>query len=183
MVDTTIANWQYAVGAEDKSVTFGTDPLSGMELDLLVRSSLNAFPSVEQTSSDGRDVTGAGEEGGPPKILATRGQWNYDVPRARTEEIAWLLGYSLGDVSKVTGTLTAPVRQLFTVIPATDPGVIERFTLETVQHTDVNKRFLDCFLNSITLRMETGASNRTVNASAELVMPSCFHFNPHFTTR
>ena len=178
MVDTVLANWQHAIGAETKSATFGTDPYTTTSLDLRVRSALQAFPGVEQTSADGRDVTGAGEEGGAPKLLATRGAWPWEVPRARVEEMAWLLGFSLGGVTTVdaeaqeSGGVASAELKLHTVIPDIASGAINRFSAETRQHADVNKRFLDCFLNSITLRMNTGASNRTINASGELVFPS-----------
>ena len=178
MVDTVLASWQHAIGAGTKSAAFGTDPYAAASLNLRIRSALQAFPGVEQTSADGRDVTGAGEEGGAPKLLATRGAWPWEVPRARVEEIAWLLGFSLGDVTTVdaeadeSGSIASAELKLHTIIPDTTSGAANRFSAETRQHTAVSRRYLDAFLNSITLRMNTGASNRTINASGELVFPS-----------
>lgn len=169
MADTFLANWVYGVGIKTASATFGTDPYAG-GLDLGLSAGLTAFPTVEQNSSDGRDVVGSGEEGGKPKLLATRGQWNWETPRATYNELAWLLAYSLGDITTAAGSANA--FKAHTVVPATTSGLIKRFTLETRQHGDVSKRFKDAFLNSMTLRMNTGASARTIAASAEIVMPS-----------
>lgn len=169
MVDTFLANWVYGIGIADASETFGTDPYAG-GLDMGLSAGLTAFPTVEQNSSDGRDVVGSGEEGGAPKLLATRGQWNWETPRATYNELAWLIGFSLGDVLTAAGASDA--YKAHTVVPVITSGLIKRFTLEARQHVDVNKRFKDAFLNSITLRMNTGASARTIAASAEIVMPS-----------
>ena len=84
MVDTVLANWQHAIGAETKSLAFGTDPYAAASLDLRIRSALQAFPGVEQTSADGRDVTGSGEEGGRTQAAGhTRRMAVGSAPRSR----------------------------------------------------------------------------------------------------
>ena len=185
MTEVYLTDWDYSVAAEDISATYGTDPIATDGTQYSFVAANQNFVQDAITSLDGRDVTGAGEEGGPPIIKALQRDFPLVIPRATPADLAWLAAFAMsGNTDEATPKATLGQIDLtvsgtdptagslvgYAMYPSEVPGEIKRTTLEATQGAQ-GGRYLDCFVNSLQLRMDTGAQARSLAVNAGLILP------------